>query len=1043
MSGAQIGGVVGGIIGAVWGGGNWQLGYAIGSAIGGAVDPTKVYGPRLTDASAQTSKDGVICPWGYGTFPCMGNVIWQGPLTERKHKDDGKGSGTEQVTYTYHRSYAIRICEGPITGILQIKRNGKIVYDARTDAALQAEYEAATGGPLVDFDGFKRRLAATHAYNSRFLNNATIYLGDETQLPDPIIESHEGVGNVSPFRGRAYIVVEDDDLTDSRGAIAQYEFVVSVNGTSGEECQENQLRAKAVMWLELGDGGVGGFPDKASPSEPGYLFGGGGGSSISAMPSLFANGSGSMEFLDLPGFTISSCRTSNAAMSASMAGNGFGYSTWFRIREGSLRSRHGLIRRAVDTSASHFTATVDNATGAIDFEINFSAGGALLKIFRSVRSGLCDDTPHHLFVYFDNSAGTYNVVIDGVLDSTVSHPYPVFGSTYETQIGAVQGDEMLDGQIAQTAWFVGDLSISDAKAIYNNGAGVSYSSFIPDSAVAIPDSPGMYVAEDGSIYMESCSGVIDTGSVVLGTIVADLCQRAGLVADEYDVSQLTDLVPGFRVASESGADGMIAPLMQAYYFDAGEWDGKLRFVKRGGTPVMSLTMDDLVERDGDPIEKTRVQEAELLRRVTVGYLDPDAGYTSTTQKWERRTSTVQAKGEQGVEVPVVMDADTAAGVAKKKGLIGWAETERFKQSLPYRLSALTPTDVILQTDEDGTEYPIRIIQSDEDSGVLLLEGDLDGRTIYSATAIGVRPKPRTITEPSIIGPTTLHVMDLPVWDKDVNDELGVYVAARGILGGWNGAAVQFSTDTGATWTTAATVTVPSNIGFTASALPAWDSAEYPSVQSVQVYLPEAPASVTREALLSNRNRAALKNDSGAWEIFQYETVVDDGDGYYTLSGLVRGRYATTPGLASSGAAFVLLDETVQFVRAERAYLGEAITVRGVSLGTVPENNASSTLTITGASQTEWAPHMVTAGRDGSDNVTVAWVERRRLGTEIAPYNGKYHSGFRVTYSDGQTFDVVAGSFTHTRSAAPSSQTITVSALNTITGAGPASEAVTA
>jgi hypothetical protein len=39
----------------------------------------------------------------------------------------------------------------------------------------------------------------------------------------------EGAGNVSPFRGLAYIVVENDDLTDLSGAIPQYEFCVTAS----------------------------------------------------------------------------------------------------------------------------------------------------------------------------------------------------------------------------------------------------------------------------------------------------------------------------------------------------------------------------------------------------------------------------------------------------------------------------------------------------------------------------------------------------------------------------------------------------------------------------------------------------------------------------------------------------------------------------------------------------------------------------------------------------------------------------------------------
>lgn len=210
MSGSQIGGVVGGVIGGVIGfySGNpalgAQIGYGIGSAVGAYVDPISVKGPRLNDAAAQTSNVGVPLPFGYGRFPTAGNIIWRDPtLKEIAKRSRGKGGGTKTTTYSYTRSYAIGVCEGPIYGFLHIKRNGKLVYSSDPDATIEDK-----------------------AYSAKWLQKAKLYYGTETQMPDSTITAVEGVGNVAPFRGLAYIVVENDDLTDLAGAIPQYEFVV-------------------------------------------------------------------------------------------------------------------------------------------------------------------------------------------------------------------------------------------------------------------------------------------------------------------------------------------------------------------------------------------------------------------------------------------------------------------------------------------------------------------------------------------------------------------------------------------------------------------------------------------------------------------------------------------------------------------------------------------------------------------------------------------------------------------------------------------------
>lgn len=220
-NGSQIGGVVGGIVGGIIGfytgnvAGGIQYGYAIGSAVGGYVDPTRTHGPRLEDASQQTSTVGGVIPFGYGVFTCAGNIIWADRLVEHKKTERvGKGGSEKQTTYTYTRSYAIGVCEGPIHEYLWVKVNGKLVY-----ASDPAGLAAAMGwtGQMVD------DLVAS---SNEWLQSTTLYMGTDTQMPDSTIVAVEGVGNVSPFRNLAYIVKENEDLTDMRGAVSQHEFCV-------------------------------------------------------------------------------------------------------------------------------------------------------------------------------------------------------------------------------------------------------------------------------------------------------------------------------------------------------------------------------------------------------------------------------------------------------------------------------------------------------------------------------------------------------------------------------------------------------------------------------------------------------------------------------------------------------------------------------------------------------------------------------------------------------------------------------------------------
>ncbi|URA06810.1 putative tail protein [Xanthomonas phage Langgrundblatt2] len=169
-----------------------------------------IKGNRLTEFAAQTSTVGIPIPFGFGKFPCEGNIIFA-PMPPKEHvkkKKQGKG-GVKSEEYSYTLSYAIAFCEGPIYGFWTIKRNGKVVWTQDPDASVDDK-----------------------AYAAKWAQKATFYFGTETQMPDSTIESYKGAGKVSAHRGIAYIVVEDDDVTDNGGAVPTYEAICIAIGTS-------------------------------------------------------------------------------------------------------------------------------------------------------------------------------------------------------------------------------------------------------------------------------------------------------------------------------------------------------------------------------------------------------------------------------------------------------------------------------------------------------------------------------------------------------------------------------------------------------------------------------------------------------------------------------------------------------------------------------------------------------------------------------------------------------------------------------------------
>lgn len=529
---------------------------------------------------------------------------------------------------------------------------------------------------------------------------------------------------------------------------------------------------------------------------------------------------------------------------------------------------------------------------------------------------------------------------------------------------------------------------------------------------------------------------------MLAEVVADLLRRGSIEGEHVDVSRLyTDEVEGYKVATESGADAMIEALQGAWFFDPAEWDGKLRFLPRGQSAVAALTADALVASDGDALEIERVQEAELLRKVNLTTIDSSIDYTTNTQTAERRTGTVLAKAESSSEIPITAAPDFVATVALRKIKVAWGELQTYKFTLPIGYSYLTPTDVIILTDQRGRAHRMRLMDIQEDGGTLICEASEDAPWAYDAEATGTAAAPPVSTTPGLVGDTVVAVLNIPLL-RDQDDQLGYYVAAAGTGRGWYGAEVQMSTDGGASIASRLQVTVPATVGETLTALLPEVSSEYPSRQTLRVTVPDPLESVDYATLLRYNNRAAVQRADGSWEVLQFQTATQVDDDTFDLSGLVRGRYATEPLAVPAGARFVLLDDAVAFVQIQQWMLGQTVSYRGVSYGQDSDDVSWATFTVADvAAQTEWPPHGLTASRDGSNNVTVSWIPRPRLGVETAPRNSQFFAGYRLTWSDAVTEDV-GDVASHTRSSVPAGASVSVAGLNSITGPGPASETIT-
>lgn len=190
----------------------YEAGFALGAAVGGIagsyIDPIVLQGNKVGDNSIQVAAEGGARALMFGTCCVTATcIIARGNRQVHKNKtSNGKGSSGSTTNETVTWSFAIALGE-TIKGaaITRIWQDETLVYDV-------------TGsGQLSSND------------NAKFAGKFRFYDGNESQLPDSDLQTFLGA-DTPYFRGTAYVVFPNFDLTQTAERIPTFRFEVAAAG---------------------------------------------------------------------------------------------------------------------------------------------------------------------------------------------------------------------------------------------------------------------------------------------------------------------------------------------------------------------------------------------------------------------------------------------------------------------------------------------------------------------------------------------------------------------------------------------------------------------------------------------------------------------------------------------------------------------------------------------------------------------------------------------------------------------------------------------
>ncbi|MGH8566842.1 MAG: phage tail protein, partial [Gammaproteobacteria bacterium] len=256
---------------------------------------------------------------------------------------------------------------------------------------------------------------------------------------------------------------------------------------------------------------------------------------------------------------------------------------------------------------------------------------------------------------------------------------------------------------------------------------------------------------------------ITPGTVTVASVLIDLCARVG--AGVPVTTGITDTLEGYVIGRPTTARAAIEQLMTAFFFDAVESDGLIKFVKRGGANVATIAYDDLTaHEDGQtmpaPLEETRLQELELPQELALAYTDPTTDYQVGVQRSRRLTT--QSREQARVELGIVMSSGRAATIVQVMMQTAWRERMRLRFSLGPEYAHLEPTDPIRIETPTGA-FDVRLTKVDYGlHGLLRCEALSEDIELYASVEADNDAAADDQQTLGLTGPTLLHLLDLPI-----------------------------------------------------------------------------------------------------------------------------------------------------------------------------------------------------------------------------------------------------------------------------------------
>jgi Ni/Co efflux regulator RcnB len=661
----------------------------------------KIEGPRLESRKVSLSEYNTPLPTFWGRVKIEGCPMpWAEDLREKKKKSKTKGG--KYAEYKYFGTWMSAIAAHEISAVRKIWVDDRLVY------------QVAGVGPIAALISSAIDPAAQDADVKLDANNLTIYLGTETQLPDPRMEAwyedHPDFGpNSCPaHRGIPYLMFKDVPLEKLGNRIPTVSCEALTSKTP-DYPYEFRTTAQSVDSLQFAPDGT----------------------------RFIMSGGGNLEMWDAPTRahlgTVAYTGSQGVAM---LPGGGFYCVTGFAFQTVDLVGPSGGQVIAVPSAniptilaQAFYVAGNVYFTAALDSGVYMLSGSSVIEVYTT--SFFVDwyfmDINGHAWAVGDNggdlhfldlATGAETIIASG----STGNPFVMCNA--DGNFFVWQADLVL---IDPNTWTVLDTAASpsagNGQLIFRNirpGASsiwFSYSEYSTlDLSLIRTVNPSSWVvtgSADGPVYDPVNHALIANPAnnllwryldrisgdgELLQTIVEDVASQCGFTIDAVALNQV---VPGYSVGPGPAKD-IIAPLLDIHHSILRPNDFSIRGIKRSTTAVDTIDASEFArERDEKPYRTGEDTDSNLPLELTVSFSDNTKDFQENNVIATR--SSVSVDSERVQQINMATYCDTADDMQQKADRFlrwMWNSRWRVENALTAQRIAAEPGD-LYDLDLDG------------------------------------------------------------------------------------------------------------------------------------------------------------------------------------------------------------------------------------------------------------------------------------------------------------------------------------------------------